>query len=161
MDIKYTKDGKKVVVIGKLNNSESIVQEIHITSDGTEIPAGDNFVASNLLNSPLKTWKEEEITDIDRKYEDTLEKWKIEYSNEKKNQEVSLSRLQNKIKHTNFLHDNLSIEPFKTLINFMENRITHFVRVDYYEYSILDFDSVMHACDNYDGRYEMEIKCEI
>ena len=39
--IKYTTDGKKVVVIGDLNQTEKIVQEIYVTDDGCEIPQGE------------------------------------------------------------------------------------------------------------------------
>lgn len=156
MEIKYTADGKKVVVIGKLNNSESIVQEIHVSDDGTELPAGDNFVASNLLNAPMKTWKENRIGEIDKKYDAALVKWEEELHEKKKKHEASLARLQNKIEQTNFLYDNLNIEPFRTLIDFMENRITHFVRDDYGRYSILEFDDVMCANDNYD-RHDIKL----
>lgn len=43
-EIKYTTCGKKVVVIGDLNQTEKIVQEIFVTNDGAEIPSGERFV---------------------------------------------------------------------------------------------------------------------
>src|SRR6476659_8101217 len=42
-DIKYTDDGKKVMVVGKLNAQQTIVQEIFVSA-GQEIPSGENFV---------------------------------------------------------------------------------------------------------------------
>jgi hypothetical protein len=42
-EIKFTADGKKVVVIGSLNSQEKIVQEIFVF-DGSEIPSGEHFV---------------------------------------------------------------------------------------------------------------------
>lgn len=33
-NIKYTTDGRKVVIIGDLNQTEKIVQEIFVTEDG-------------------------------------------------------------------------------------------------------------------------------
>ena len=64
-DFKYTKDGKKVVVIGFLNKREIIVQEIFVKDDGAEIPAGENFIVTALLDDPIKSWKEKEIKKID------------------------------------------------------------------------------------------------
>lgn len=148
MDIKYTADGKKVVVIGKLNNSESIVQEIHVSAIGTELPAGDNFVASNLLNAPMRTWKENRIEEIDKKYDDALVKWEEEYSTLKKKHEKAVNLLHDKISHIEFFQKNISVEPFKTLISFMENRITHLVEECYGEYKILTFDEVMRSQDD-------------
>lgn len=47
--IKYTADGKKVVVIGDLNQTEKIVQEIFVTEDGCEIPTGERFVIKKVF----------------------------------------------------------------------------------------------------------------
>lgn len=47
-EIKYTTCGKKVVVIGDLNQTEKIVQEIFVTNDGAEIPSGERFVYESL-----------------------------------------------------------------------------------------------------------------
>lgn len=57
METKYTKDGKKVAIIGELNQNEYIVQEISVTESGDEIPAGDRFTAKGLLDEPVETWK--------------------------------------------------------------------------------------------------------
>ncbi len=40
--IKYTTDGKKVVVLGNLNSQEKIVQEVFVV-DGSEIPSGEDY----------------------------------------------------------------------------------------------------------------------
>lgn len=55
-DIKYTSSGKKVVVVGKINSTEFIVQEIYVTKNGDEIPSGENFTAKVLLDEPAETW---------------------------------------------------------------------------------------------------------
>ena len=70
--IKYTTDGKKVVVIGKLNAQETIVQEIFISGEA-EIPSGENFVVKSLHNEPSISWKEREIDKISNNYS-TLKK---------------------------------------------------------------------------------------
>ena len=61
MQTKYTTDGKKVAIVGKLNNTETIVQEIFVSENGSEIPAGENFVVKSLLDAPAKSWKESQI----------------------------------------------------------------------------------------------------
>lgn len=93
MEIKYTTDGKKVVVLGKLNSTESIVQEIFISEKG-EIPSGDNFVEKNLHDSPVASWKEKNIKEIERKYyewESKLEGVRNHYNSEKNKLELFIS----------------------------------------------------------------------
>jgi len=58
--IKYTASGNKVIVVGKLNNQETIVQKIFV-SEGNEIPAGENFIVKTLLDAPAETWKEKKM----------------------------------------------------------------------------------------------------
>lgn len=74
MEVKYTKDGKKVAIIGELNQNEYIVQEISVTESGDEIPAGDKFTAKGLLDMPVETWKAKE----DRKLQNSIENGKEE-----------------------------------------------------------------------------------
>lgn len=56
MQTKYTNDGKKVAIVGKLNADQTIVQEVLITENGQEIPSGENFVVSSLHDQPVKKW---------------------------------------------------------------------------------------------------------
>jgi hypothetical protein len=56
MNYKFTSDGRKVVVIGALNATETIVQEVFVT-DGTEFPAGEHFIVKTLLDAPAETYK--------------------------------------------------------------------------------------------------------
>lgn len=60
MDSKYLSDGRKVVIVGKLNNQETIVQEIFVTNDGVEVPSGENFVVKSLHDEPVVSYKEKE-----------------------------------------------------------------------------------------------------
>lgn len=73
MDYKYTTDGKKVVVIGALNSKETIVQEIYIV-DGSEIPAGEHFIAKSLLDAPAETYKSKE----EKRLTESIERQKAE-----------------------------------------------------------------------------------
>jgi hypothetical protein len=60
MDKKYLSDGRKVAVIGQLNNQESIVQEIFVTESGDEIPSGERFTTKSLHDAPVKSYKQKE-----------------------------------------------------------------------------------------------------
>lgn len=73
--IKYTTDGRKVVVIGDLNQTEKIVQEIFVTKDGDEIPSGERFVVKSLLDAPAKSWKEQELIKLEARFEKERKEW--------------------------------------------------------------------------------------
>ena len=66
MDFKYLTDGRKVIVVGKLNNQDTIVQEIFVTKDGSEIPSGENFVVKSLHDEPVESWKKKENVSLSR-----------------------------------------------------------------------------------------------
>lgn len=67
-NMKYTKDGKKVVVLGKLNSEEYIVQEIFVSA-GQEVPGGENFVAKGLLDAPAESWKDKNLREKEANYD--------------------------------------------------------------------------------------------
>jgi len=118
-EYKYTKDGKKVVVIGKLNNAEYIVQEIFV-SNGQEVPGGENFVAAGLLDLPSKSWKQTEA-----------EKWEKEYER----LSTSIERLRRRERfESNFTQDvkqrlasYKDIEALDQLCAFLNNEIEYIV----------------------------------
>jgi len=58
IDGKYLNDGRKVVVVGQLNNIESIVQEVFVTGNGDEIPSGERFTVKSLHDEPVLSYKE-------------------------------------------------------------------------------------------------------
>jgi len=59
-EFKFLNDGRKVKVIGKLNNQEMIVQEIFVTKSGDEIPSGESFTAKSLHDEPVLSYKDKE-----------------------------------------------------------------------------------------------------
>lgn len=67
-EIKYTSDGRKVVVLGSLNSTDKIVQEIFVV-DGSEIPSGEHFVVKSLHDAPAVSWKEKNLKDIEVNYD--------------------------------------------------------------------------------------------
>lgn len=69
METKYLSDGRKVVVIGQLNNVESIVQEIFVSEGGDQIPSGEKFTTKNLHDKPVKSWKEKRAEENDVQYD--------------------------------------------------------------------------------------------
>lgn len=69
METKYLSDGRKVVVIGQLNNVESIVQEIFVNEGGDQIPSGEKFTTKNLHDKPVKSWKEKRAEENDAQYD--------------------------------------------------------------------------------------------
>lgn len=73
--IKYTTDGKKVVVIGDLNQTEKIVQEIFVTEDGAEIPSGERFVVKSLLDEPAKSWQEVKLARLEAEFKKESKGW--------------------------------------------------------------------------------------
>jgi len=96
---KYLSDGRKVVVIGSINKTEYIVQEVYVTEDGSEIPSGENFTAKNLLDEPAKSWKEKEAEKIEKQLED----WKFE---KKKLDTEILNLKQERLAHSTLLQSN-------------------------------------------------------
>jgi len=76
-DIKYTDDGKKVLVVGKLNAQQTIVQEIFVSA-GQEIPSGENFVVKSLHDAPAESWKEKNLRELEARYETSRKKWEAE-----------------------------------------------------------------------------------
>lgn len=80
-NVKYTTDGKKVVIINDLNQTEKIVQEIFVNEKGEEIQQGEMFVVKNLLDEPMKSWKENQLKQLELTYE----KDKTELDNKIKN----------------------------------------------------------------------------
>ncbi len=59
---KFLSDGRKVAVLGKLNDAEYIVQEIFVTQSGAEIPSGENFTAKSLHDTPVESYAKKEET---------------------------------------------------------------------------------------------------
>ena len=90
MQTKYTNDGKKVAIVGKLNADQTIVQEIFITESGQEIPSGENFVVTSLHDQPVKKWStyyENECKKMEKLYESQLKSIENNYRSARKKAE--------------------------------------------------------------------------
>lgn len=93
-DIKYTDDGKKVLIVGKLNAQQTIVQEIFVSA-GQEIPSGENFVVKSLHDAPAESWKEKNLRELEARYK----KQKKELEQQINQQHQRLTMIKDKAKH--------------------------------------------------------------
>lgn len=116
-EIKYTTDGKKVVVIGDLNQNEKIVQEIFVTTQGDEIPQGERFVEKNLLDEPAKSWKEKRIQEIEATYEKDKKFWDDKIESLKKEKKKIYESLSAKVKWLRNVAKEPRDEQFRNIIN--------------------------------------------
>jgi hypothetical protein len=146
MEAKYTKDGKKVAVLGKLNSTEFIVQEIFVSGD-QEFPAGENFIAKGLLDQPAETYQSREEH---RYYNRVAELRSNVNALEKKlkglRRRCDVNRLMQSV-HASY--QNADIDELADLMDFLAGNITHIVMEEYGSYSILPLDVALESSDNY------------
>jgi hypothetical protein len=123
-DIKYTNDGKKVLIVGKLNSQETIVQEIFVSA-GQEIPSGENFVVKSLHDAPAESWKEKNLRELEARYESDRKKLQTQIDDQERR--LSLERDKAKLQTSALLQfvKNSDESQLETLKNFMSGQITH------------------------------------
>lgn len=125
-NVKYTSDGKKVVIIGNLNSQEKIVQEVFVVN-GQEVPSGENFVVKSLHDAPAVSWKEKNLKDIETKYE----RRKAEIDNSLKALEdryrISKASIDQKCQYLRKHIDNVTVDSFDVLTKFLKGEIKYVV----------------------------------
>lgn len=123
-DIKYTNDGKKVLIVGKLNSQETIVQEIFVSA-GQEIPSGENFVVKSLHEGPAESWKEKNLRELEARYESDRKKLQTQIDDQERR--LCLERDKAKLQASALLQFVKSSDEsqLETLKNFMAGEITH------------------------------------
>lgn len=155
-DIKYTSDGKKVIIVGKLNSQETIVQEIYVSS-GQEIPSGENFVVKSLHDAPAESWKEKNLRELEARYDESRKKWEAEITQQGRR----LSMIKEKAKlHADALFkfvDNADSESMQLLKKVMSGQITH-IFVSGYSPEIYEWEGGRGAYveDNFHDRGRIE-----
>jgi hypothetical protein len=158
MELKYTNDGKKVAVIGKLNAQESIVQEIFVINE-QEIPSGENFVAKSLHDSPAISWKEKE----EKRIETSVNQLKKDYEKAENDHRRLMLDLRNKssaIKdHIKYITSLLSAEIDPAVLNTLETFLSGEIKYivwEGYQLKIQSFFDAIQQSDTYhgDSRYE-------
>jgi vacuolar-type H+-ATPase subunit H len=134
IEMKYTSDGRKVIVVGKLNAQETIVQEIFVSA-GNEIPSGENFVVKSLHDAPSKSWKETHTAEIEARYESKkaeIECFEKAVSEKKKLLSARLDSLSKMV-------EGVSLDSFQLLSDVICGNITHIV-VESYSSEIMEWD---------------------
>lgn len=150
MEIKYTSDGKKVVVIGQLNNQDKIVQEIFI-SNGAEIPAGDHFIAQSLLDTPMISWKEKQLKSLNDTFEKEQKKYELEIKSQRDKYNSLTQQLRQKLNYSASVLKNVNEKSFELLVNILCGEIK-FIVVGNYTPELLTFEKFNHM---YDGRLRL------
>lgn len=143
MQYKFTTDGKKVTIVGKLNAQETIVQEIFVTESGAEIPQGENFVVKSLLDEPAKSWKQKAIEDAEKNYESNRKKYEEEERVLRLKYKQLIQDLKDKISSIRQMSAKLSQESFDRVFDFISGEITHVVYENYSDLSIIPFDKFL------------------
>lgn len=134
-EVKFTTDGKKVVVIGSLNSQEKIVQEIFVI-DGSEIPSGEHFVVKSLHDSPAISWKESELKKMEERYAKESKQYKDETDRLYKAYKEKAQELRAKLTYFGLALKNVNENTFNTLIDYITGEIKYIV-VDNYDVKLL------------------------
>lgn len=148
MEIKYTTDGKKVVVIGNLNAQEKIVQEIFIVND-IEVPSGENFVVKSLHDAPAVSWKETEIKKLDATYERDRKAHEKRMDELNKGLRRTREELSAKLNYVASALKNVSEDSFNLIADYLCGNIKYIV-IEGYKAEIIDIDKFKQT-ESYDG----------
>lgn len=155
MEYKYLSDGRKVVVIGQLNNVESIVQEIFITESGDQVPSGEKFTTKSLHDEPVKSYKAKEEERIEKRILD-IKSQELRAVNERDAIFTKLKAVKELFKQSTALSNNLDEEKLETLTSFLSGTVKYIVYEDYGMPSLVDFMTGISAIDNWNGRRSFE-----
>lgn len=142
---KYTKEGKKVAVLGKLNNEEWIVQEIFV-AEGKEFPAGENFTTKTLLDKPAETYYDRRRKELEG-YAKRLE---AEIASLQKKTAIARRKetAARLINYATKKYADIDLSQLDILLGFMAGEITHLVVEHWHEYSIVSLIDGVEATDS-------------
>ena len=136
---KYTSDGKKVVIVGKLNAQETIVQEIFF-SGGSEIPSGEHFVVKGLHDAPAESWKAKNLREIEERYEKSKARLESEEKQARKRLELAIAKANEKTKCLMAFANNSEDSQLDLLRSFLAGEITHYAIPSSYQAEIVSID---------------------
>lgn len=152
-NIKYTTDGKKVAIVGKLNSEETIVQEIYVREDGSELPQGENFVVKSLLDEPAETWHEKKIKKLKAEYQAADKKHRYTFRELRTKREQAFKHIRELTQAThqqaNMIEQKRVI--CETFTKFLRGDITHIVQLGWSNYEITTLDEFLIARSDYAG----------
>ena len=155
-NIKYTSDGKKVLVVGKLNAEQTIVQEIFVSA-GQEIPSGENFVVKSLHDAPAESWKDKNLRELEARYETDRKKLQSRIDEQSKRLYVAQQKAKFQADALLEFATKSSTDQLETLRKFMAGEITH-IFVDGYRPEIVSWhdDNEPYQTDNWHGNFKVE-----
>lgn len=151
---KYTSDGKKVAVLGKLNSAQYIVQEIFIF-DGQEVPSGENFVVNSLHDAPAESWKEKRIREIEERAAKVERDCKDQITRARQRMQESIEKAKHRADALFAFAKNSDNEQLKLLHAWLAGEVTH-VFINGTRPAILPFDDrELFQTDSFHGlKYE-------
>jgi hypothetical protein len=111
MEYKYTKDNKRVAVVGQLNSAQSIIQDVYyLNGDETKPTLGGEpytYTTANLFDEPVKPAEWKWLQDDIKKLNDERRKNQEEINRERETFRCKMNRLRSLSKWL----DNVSKEP--------------------------------------------------
>jgi hypothetical protein len=155
METKYLSDGRKVVIVGQLNNTETIVQEVFVTQAGDELPGGERFVVKSLHDQPVESWLSREKVKQEKSLADA--KSKIEQINKEIGDlRNTLSFWKEMVKQVRAFSEHIDEAQLDHFADVMTGQVRFAIRRDYNLPSIERFEDFMSSIDNYYGRKNFE-----
>lgn len=151
MEIKYTSDGKKVAVLGQLNDKQSIVQEVFVVNE-QEIPSGENFVVSSLHDGPAISWKEKKLLELEERYERERKSWDSQISNLNKTMREQTDKIKDFVKQYKLtLADTDIPKGFDTALKLMSGHFKYVVLYNYGRYDVQLFEDALKSKDSFNN----------
>jgi hypothetical protein len=153
---KYTSDGRKVLVVGKLNATEHIVQEIFVAANGQEIASGENFVVKGLHDAPVESWKTKDLREREERYE--RDKAELERRSKETHRRLESAIAKAKLRASALLEfaEHSEDAQVQRLRAFLAGEITHLF-IDGSDKAVSTWDSdTMFQVDNEYGRSKIE-----
>jgi len=148
-EIKYTRDGKKVVIVDKINLNESVVREIHIV-DGKEVPKGDKFVVlnSNMKEAKFLTWREDDLMKLEVQYTARKKFYEDELFKLRKTKDLEVEKMRSLVEYLKKMTLKVKCESLDILFKFLSGDIKYIV-LDYFYPEIIKFEDL--KCDGNPG----------
>ncbi|HHH1797512.1 TPA: hypothetical protein ACPZFV_004020 [Yersinia enterocolitica] len=147
METKFLSDGRKVVIVGQLNNQETIVQEVFVTAAGDELPGGERFVVKSLHDVPVESYLSKE------KAHQEAALAKAKSAIESVNREISdtrnkLSLYRDMLKQVKAFAEHIDEQDLSHFVNVMTGQLNYAVQADYRIPTIKKFSEYMSVIDN-------------
>lgn len=122
-EIKWTKDGKKVLVHEKINQKQYVVQEIYVNAQGDEFADGERFVTEDLVGDRVITWKQRGLEALEALYATQKNKLELQIKTMQDKLTQQRSLLQNHLSFVGGALQKISPETFDLLVAFMTGQV--------------------------------------